>query len=338
MGGAGAALSLVTSTIFFSIDAPAVAVSAFVVMPPTSSMVYRRARTHSPRFGTTKHHLSNAPGAFEGSDQMIDRANLMFDRIDRNGSGGIDAGELNEILASLDLEATPEESQALFTYLDLDGDGLISFEEFLPWYSDAAGAVKRISRDFQTLLCSRRTVNRFDKTPVSDDVLRRAIECAIAAPNRSGSEPWGFIKIGPATVEKLQMLNQKIVMAGGEQVINSQQKSPLLPEVWTEIPGWCAVTTRLNPDDPQKELSDFRSTSCAMQNFMLSMWSEGIGSKWTEGPTQKTQQFADLCGVDTTKERVAGIIWYGFTTGGLNQADPKKERKKGIDDVLTTLP
>merc|ERR1712087_40364 len=128
----------------------------------------------------------------------------------------------------------------------------------------------------------------------SDKVLERAIECAIAAPNRSMSEPWRFIKVGLETVVQLQQLNQRVIMAGGEQVTSRQQKPPLLPHVWTDIPGWCVVTSKVTPDDPETELQDFRSTSCAIQNFMLSMWSEGVGSKLSTGPTQTTQQFADI--------------------------------------------
>ena len=67
------------------------------------------------------------------------------------------------------------------------------------------------------------------------------------------------------------------------------------------------------------------------------MWSDGVGSKWTSGPVQRTQEFADLVGVDTETERVAGVIWYGFASGGLVNADPKR-RKKGVQDVLSSLP
>ena len=132
---------------------------------------------------------------------------------------------------------------------------------------------------------------------------------------------------------KLQKLNDEMMMHKGQQ-----QQPPLLPEVWAKIPGWCVVTTKITEDDLETELKDFRSTSCAMQNFMLSMWSEGVGSKWTEGPMQKTKQFADIVGVETSQERVVGIIWYGFTTGGLTNADPKQLRRKGVNEVLTVLP
>lgn len=282
--------------------------------------------------------LASTSNANSGS--IEDRAKMMFDKFDQDGSGGICARELSDVLKSLDLEATAEEVNALFSYLDADGDGSITLDEFLPWYSSAASEAIQVSQDFQDMLMSRRTVNKFDpSTLIDDDVFRRAIKCAIAAPNRSGSEPWGFIKAGPKTVQKLQDLNARVIMAGGEKVTSIQQSAPLLPEVWTEIPGWCVVTTKVLPDDPVAELQDFRSTCCAIQNFMLSMWSEGVGSKWTEGPTQKTQQFADICGVDTSTERVAGIIWYGFPAiGGLADVDPRPLRKKGVDDVLNELP
>lgn len=265
-----------------------------------------------------------------------EHAREVFAKFDTDGSGTISADELGDMLISLDIEATRDDANALFKYLDVNGDGEIGFDDFLPWYSDSAGAAKEVSSTFQSLLIGRRTVEKFDQTPVDDDVLRRAVACAIAAPNRSMSEPWRFIQVGPETVKKFAELNVKMSM-GMETTAEGgcQEKTPLLD--WTTIPGWCVVTTKVTPEDPDAERDDFQSTSCAVQNFMLSMWSEGIGTKWTSGPVQKTQEFADLCGVDTTKERVDGCIWYGFATRGLVNADPKR-RKLGVDDVLGKLP
>lgn len=313
------------------------AVSGFVVRTPQQTSVinhhkreYRQRTTTitnvSQNNNNAKRKYSFLESAPNGSMEVEERATEIFNKFDVDKSGGICVDELNEVLKSLEVEATVEETNALFSYLDVNGDGSISLEEFLPWYSGSVQDVVSVRDDFQKLLMSRTTVNKFDSSsPVSDDVLRRAIKCAIEAPNRSGSEPWGFIKIGPETVEKLQELNAKVNMAGGE--------------TWNEIPGWCVVTTKLTPTDEVVELRDFRSTCCAIQNFMLSMWSEGVGSKWTEGPTQKSQQFADICGIDTSTDKVAGIIWYGFPAidGGLND-ELKTQRKKDVDDVLTELP
>merc|ERR1712039_1007093 len=57
---------------------------------------------------------------------------------------------------------------------------------------------------------------------------------------------------------------------------------------------------------------DYAATCCAIQNFMLSMWIEGVGTKWTSGDITRTQDFADSCGIDVEAERVVGCIWYGF--------------------------
>jgi len=332
------ALALLTTSLYHSTN---LAAFAFVVPSPLHQPLHE---SHHSNASLKQSRLASTPSNERSTDAipsygpMVERAKIAFNNLDREGKGGIDMNELADLFAYLDVDVPPMEQRALFLYLDLDGDGTISWEEFIVWYGNAAEAATTRSTDFQNMLLSRRTVNSFDPTPVSDGVLRRAVECAIAAPNRSGSEPWRFVKLGSETVAKIQKLNDELVMMKGDEVTKKQQQAPLLPEIWPKIPGWCVVTTRITPDDPEVELKDFRSTSCAMQNFMLSMWSEGVGSKWTEGPTQKSQQFADLVGIDTTQEKVVGIVWYGFTTGGLLSADPKQERKKGVDEVLSMLP
>jgi len=321
---AKAAMLILLLSLTITIHSSLSSVSAFSTVHPHG---HHRHLYHS----TTKNTVLQL-------SSMSERARATFDEFDRDSNGGMNNEELNEVLLSLDMDATEEEQRALFSYLDSDGDGQIDFEEFDAWYTIAVEAAQQTSDNFRQLLMSRRTVNAFDSAKVSDAVLRRAIECAIAAPNRSRSEPWRFIKVGSSTIKQLQELNERVVMAGGEKVTSKQQTYPLLPDEWTDIPGWCVVTSKVTPDDPETELKDFRSTFCAMQNFMLSMWSEGVGSKWTEGPTQKTQQFADLVGVDTSIEMVVGIIWYGFVAGGLSSVDPKEERKKDVDDVLSFVP
>ena len=98
------------------------------------------------------------------------------------------------------------------------------------------------------------------------------------------------------------------------------------------------VTYKKSTDgNTQAQREDFKAVCCAVQNFMLSLWSEGIGSKWTDGKLQQTKEFADLVGIDTEAEKVAGIVWFWFAKGGLGEVKPK-ERTKGYDKVLNILP
>ena len=240
---------------------------------------------------------------------------------------------LYELLLCLDVEvASIDEANVLFRYLDANGDNQLDFwSDFLPWYRQASEAATAVAESFQSLIVGRRTVEQFDETRISDDVLERAVQCAISAPNRNMSEPWRFIHVGPKTVEEFAKLNERV----RKNMESDDGQSSVLD--WTKVPGWCVVTAKISPDDPDKEREDFKSVSCAIQNFMLSMWAEGVGTKWTSGPVQTTKEFADLCGVDTKVEKVVGCIWYGYATGGGSYADPRR-RKKTVKDVLTHLP
>jgi len=86
-------------------------------------------------------------------------------------------------------------------------------------------------------------VHKFDSTEVDDGVLRRAIECAIAAPNRRGNEPWRFIKLGKETVAKVvelrEELNNKNI--GNSKEDNAKRASSGVDGSfvsWTKVPHW----------------------------------------------------------------------------------------------------
>ena len=219
--------------------------------------------------------------------------------------------------------------------------------QFLPWYAEAIDAAQQTAIGFQNLVKSRRTVHKFDTTEVDDGVLRRALECAIAAPNRRGNEPWRFIKLGKETSGKVVKLREDIAAQkmGNSKEDNAKRASSGVDGSfisWTKVPHWIVVTyTKAppdsGPDGKTQQREDFKSTCCAVQNFLLSMWSEGVGTKWTDGPIQRTEEFAKICNIDLENEKVAGVIWYGFAKGGLNRA-AAKFRRKGVEEVLDVLP
>jgi len=278
----------------------------------------------------TQQTSSTSEDAFTSGE--FEHAREVFFSFDADNSGAISAEEMGYMLQALDLDASEEEAAALFKYLDTDGSGGVTFDNFLPWYSEATETAKESASFFQNVIRSRRSVHKFDKSDVDEKVLRRAIECAIASPNRGLTEPWRFIRLGPETVANVA----KAAKLQAE-VTGTVSSETMYQQEWTDIPGWVVVTYKLSPNNKVAQREDYKSVCCAVENLMLSMWSEGIGSKWTDGPFQQTPEFSALCGIDLKTERVAGVIWYGFASGGLAVADPKK-RKKGVDEVLGYLP
>ena len=59
-----------------------------------------------------------------------------FDACDSNGDGWIVSKEFSILLHSLDQELSDDECLLAFELTDADGDGSISFEEFMGWWSE----------------------------------------------------------------------------------------------------------------------------------------------------------------------------------------------------------
>jgi Ca2+-binding EF-hand superfamily protein len=57
-----------------------------------------------------------------------------FDQVDRNGDGRIVDREFVLLLQSLDEDLSRDECLLAFEATDLDGDGSVSFEEFVGWW------------------------------------------------------------------------------------------------------------------------------------------------------------------------------------------------------------
>jgi len=79
--------------------------------------------------------------------------------------------------------------------------------------SDKYNSDNSASNDFDTILRTRRTINRFLPN-LPDDwelILTNAIQSAVHAPNHKRTEPWRFHLLGPKTIKKVCILNASIV-------------------------------------------------------------------------------------------------------------------------------
>jgi Ca2+-binding EF-hand superfamily protein len=59
-----------------------------------------------------------------------------FDRCDTNSDGWIGHSEFDALLKALDHDLSDDECLLAFEVADDDGDGLISFEEFMEWWTE----------------------------------------------------------------------------------------------------------------------------------------------------------------------------------------------------------
>ncbi|RCV42866.1 hypothetical protein SETIT_9G249700v2 [Setaria italica] len=96
-----------------------------------------------------------------------------FDLFDIDGSGTIDARELNVAMRALGFEMTPEQINQMIAEVDKDGSGTIDFDEFVHMMTDKMG--ERDARD--ELFKAFRIIDQDRNGKISDiDIQRLAIE------------------------------------------------------------------------------------------------------------------------------------------------------------------
>ena len=153
---------------------------------------------------------------------------------------------------------------------------------------------------------SRRTTNLFLKQKVSKQLVLDAIELARWAPNHHLTEPWHFYLLGDAMKAASVELTRTIVTERKNAEIGEHKAKTA-----AAVPGWLLVTCK-KTDDELTQREDYASCCCAVQNLLLYLSEAGVASKWSTGPITRDQRFFDLLGIDSAKEFVVSMIWYGY--------------------------
>lgn len=163
-----------------------------------------------------------------------------------------------------------------------------------------------MSQNINDIIRGRRTIGAFKPDVPDASLIEAAVEIARWAPNHKKTEPWRVYWLGPETAAAITQLNSSLI---------EKKKGPIEAEAkrkaWSAIPGWLAVTCARS-NDPFREEEDYAACCCFIQNLMLALWSNGIGSKWSTGDVTRDPQFNQLLDINAERERVIGLIWYGF--------------------------
>lgn len=158
----------------------------------------------------------------------------------------------------------------------------------------------------QTLLRERQTTHDFFNETVADEVVLRALACAIRAPNHFLTNPWRFTLLGQESKSKIAHAN-----AGLTEQKHGKEAAQAKYTRWMGVPGWLLVTS-LRDVDPVRDRENYAASCCAVQNFCLALSAEGLGSKWTSGPVTRLAKFPNLGGYDPEQEDFVGLIWFGW--------------------------
>ena len=182
----------------------------------------------------------------------------------------------------------------------------------------------------RALLRGRRTVALFEQGQLDESVLSRAINNACFAPNHKKTEPWRCYTLGPDS--------RASVLALGEAVLTEKHGSAKAAKKmrrWHEVPGWLVVTAARSPGDPFREKEDYAASCCFTHSLLLSLFSEGYGSKWSSfgSGSRELDEFAEIVGFNPKDQQCVSTIWWGKPLKERGWPSPPRKRFSA-EDVL----
>jgi nitroreductase len=187
--------------------------------------------------------------------------------------------------------------------------------------------------DIVQALRERRTVHRFRAQPLPEGALERALAAAIEAPNHHLTEPWRFLRVGSETRRGLLELGIELRTGGTWSALGAAARAQL--EASVIHPAELVVVSQVLADQPVTRQEDSAAVACAVYGMSLSLWGEGIGSKWDTGGVTDHPRMYEALGIDAEHETIVGFLWIGYAA----QPEPEKpRRRKPLDRILRRLP
>lgn len=209
--------------------------------------------------------------------------------------------------------------------------------------------------DLTDLVKTRRSIRKFKKKPVPEDLLVRALELATWAPNGGNHQAWRFLivtnreliqQIGDAVKSKTELIASWPEADKFGEVVSRWLKNS---EFFREAPACIAVLmgkyssiadrillAREEEDPIAQEIrmyreigrSSLQSAAAAITYICLILHFFGLGTTWMTGPLQAKKEIEQLLDVPPEWDFV-GLIPVGYS-----DEIPEPPPRKPIGDVI----
>lgn len=146
-------------------------------------------------------------------------------------------------------------------------------------------------------LISRRSTRRFSDEPVDPDQVRAAIEAACLAPSPHGTAPWRFCVLSSpeAKIKLAEEMGRDFLRDMVSEGVPEEERKKrhtgsirLLTGAPVIILAALSYSDLDDYEDPEKEANERmmaeHSLGAALQNLMLALTAQGIGSVWRCAP------------------------------------------------------
>ena len=163
----------------------------------------------------------------------------------------------------------------------------------------------------------RRTARNFDDRAVADTTIERMIGAAMCAPNHRLTEPWRFFVLEKGGTIRASVAN----LVHDWTLDNAVNPNPATRKRSAEgarkdilnDPVFIYVYSISGPND-EVTTENYAATCCAVQNFSLAAYAEGVAVGWSTGRSTRPEGLAELLGAEEDWTMV-GALSVGYPTG-----------------------
>ncbi|HTM46498.1 MAG TPA: nitroreductase family protein, partial [Polyangiaceae bacterium] len=99
-------------------------------------------------------------------------------------------------------------------------------------------------------------------------------------------------------------------------------------------PAVLIVVSQVKNSNPDVAREDYAAIACAIQNIMLSLHAEGVGSKWSTGAVIRDERTYTHLGIDHASEEIVAFLWVGVPA----KSPIKVVRKRTLGELVRYLP
>jgi nitroreductase len=177
---------------------------------------------------------------------------------------------------------------------------------------------------------SRRTTHSFKGGAIPAGALERALEAAQWAPCHFQTWPWRFTRLGPAARMQFidvaaDVLFKEKTARQGEVIAEFKELVPTISEL--------VFVSCVRDRRPRVNEENVAAVHAAIQNFLLSLTSEGVATRWETNPVMNAGAMYEFLNIDREAETIVAFI----LVGNAMQTEPAPERPP-LSAVSRALP
>jgi coenzyme F420-0:L-glutamate ligase / coenzyme F420-1:gamma-L-glutamate ligase len=195
--------------------------------------------------------------------------------------------------------------------------------------------------DLLGVIRGRRSVRAFRPDPVPREVILRAVEAAGWAPSPHGTQPWRFVVLEDR--DRRAQLADAMAETWREQLsLDSRDRAEIEHRVANSrdrliTPPLLVLLCRYLGDahdypDPDRRAAEAdmatQSLGAAAQNFLLSLWADGLDAGWMCAPLFCPDLIVTTLGLDPALEP------HAFFPVGYAARDPKRRPRRDPADLI----